>query len=203
VRIERSSAKFTSVGALILSALSYNPRANTRSLTTRGESGAFLQPLADVIPLPQSKFGGPTRTQGEAIQAASICQSPSPSSRFACTIALCLALAGIIADPTTCRAQSRSARTPATSENAMTPDVDAAQNEIANPTHDNDPIKEKTTPSRANATDSWGPVPTKKLPLPILHPTSCHTSTTDQCSGCQEPTREISAIALNSATEPA
>jgi hypothetical protein len=170
VRIERSSAKFTSVGALILSALSYNPRANTRSLTTRGESGAFLQPLADVIPLPQSKFGGPTRTQGEAIQAASICQSPSPSSRFACTIALCLALAGIIADPTTCRAQSRLARTPATSENAMTPDVDAAQNEIANPTHDNDPIKERTTPSRANATDSWGPVPTKKTSVANLAP---------------------------------
>jgi porin len=44
----------------------------------------------------------------------------------------------------------------------MTPDVHAAQNEIANPTYDNDPIEEKTTPSRANAADSWGPVPTKK-----------------------------------------
>src|ERR1700751_1403683 len=43
-----------------------------------------------------------------------------------------------------------------------TPDVDVAQNEVADPSHDNDPIKEKTTPSRANATDSWSPVPAKK-----------------------------------------
>src|SRR5260370_8396276 len=41
-------------------------------------------------------------------------------------------------------------------------DVDAAQNEVADPTHDNDPIEEKTTPSPANAADSWGPFPTKK-----------------------------------------
>jgi hypothetical protein len=65
--------------------------------------------MADVVPSLQSKFGGPTRTQEEAIQAASICQLFSPSSRFACTIALCLALAGIIADPTTCHALSPSA----------------------------------------------------------------------------------------------
>jgi hypothetical protein len=141
--LERSGAKFTSV-ALILSAFSSNPQANARSVTTRGESGVFLQRLADVVPSPQSKFGGPTSTQGEAVLAASICQSPSHSSRFACTIALCLALVGIIADPTTCHAQSPSARTPATSENARTPDVNAAQNEIANPTYDNDPIDEKT-----------------------------------------------------------
>ena len=44
----------------------------------------------------------------------------------------------------------------------MTPDVDVAQNDIANPTHDNDPIKEKTTPSRANAADSWGLSSNKK-----------------------------------------
>jgi hypothetical protein len=143
----------------------------------------------------------PRANAGEAIEAASICVSPcqslSPSSKVVCTIALYLALAGIIADPTTCRAQSRSAKTPVTSEIAITPDVDAAQNEIANPTYDNDPIKEKATHYRANAADSWGPVPTKKLLLLIWHPTSCHTSTTDQCSSCQEPTREISAIALN------
>ena len=52
----------------------------------------------------------------------------------------------------------------------MTPDVDAAQNKIANPTHDNDPIKEKTTPSLANPADSWGPVPTKKASVANLAP---------------------------------
>src|ERR1700750_1666862 len=36
----------------------------------------FATDMADVVPSPQSKFGGPTRTLGEAIQAASICQSP-------------------------------------------------------------------------------------------------------------------------------
>ena len=123
-----------------------------------------------------------------------IFDSPSLSIRFACAITLWLALAGIIADPTSCHAQSP---TSATTENAMKPDVHAAQNEIANPTDDNDPNKEKTTPSRANAAESWGPVPTKKLPVLIWHPTSCHTSTTDPCSGCREPTREIFAIALN------
>jgi hypothetical protein len=61
-------------------------------------------------------------------------------------IALCLALAGITADPATCHAPS--ARAPATSENAMTPDMDAGQNEIGNPTYGNDPIEVKTTPSR-------------------------------------------------------
>jgi porin len=52
----------------------------------------------------------------------------------------------------------------------MTPDVDAAHNEIADPTHDDDPIKEKTTPSRANDADSWGPVPTKKASVANLAP---------------------------------
>src|ERR1700752_971279 len=52
----------------------------------------------------------------------------------------------------------------------ITPDVDVAQNEVANPTYDNDPAKEKTTPSRANAADSWGPVPTKKDSLDNLPP---------------------------------
>src|SRR5437763_183498 len=49
-------------------------------------------------------------------------------------------------------------------------DVDAAQNEIANPTYDNDPNKEKTTPSRGNAADSWSPVPTKKASVANLAP---------------------------------
>jgi porin len=52
----------------------------------------------------------------------------------------------------------------------MTPDVDAAQDEIANPTYDNDPIKEKTTPSPANAAGSWGPVPAKKASVANLAP---------------------------------
>ncbi len=170
MKIERSSAHFTSVVALIFLALSSNPRANAQSLTTNGESGVFLQPLAEDVPSPQNKFGGPKRIQGQAIQAASICQSPSLSSRVACTIALCLALAGIIADPTMCHAQSPSEWTPATSENAMKPDVHAAQDKTANPTHDNDPIEEKTTPSRANADDSWRPVPTKKASVANLAP---------------------------------
>lgn len=52
----------------------------------------------------------------------------------------------------------------------MTPDADVDQNEVTNPTHDNDPIKETTTPSHANAADSWGPVPTKKASVANLAP---------------------------------
>ena len=58
--IERSSAKFIFVVALILSALLFIPRVDAQSLTMDGESGIFLQPLADVVPSPQHKFGGPT-----------------------------------------------------------------------------------------------------------------------------------------------
>src|ERR1700730_15354491 len=122
--MEQSTANFTSVVALVLSALPSIPRANVQSSTTTGESGIF--------------------------------HSPSLSSRVACAIALCLALAGVIADPTTSHAQSP---TPATSENAMNPDVHAAENQIANPTNENEPIEPKTASS---ADDSWGPVPTKK-----------------------------------------
>src|SRR6202521_1188783 len=96
-----------------------------------------------------------------------IFDSPSLSIRFACAITLCLALAGIIADPTSCHAQSP---IPATSENAMKPDVHAAENQICNPTDGNDPIEEKTTSSSATAADSWGPVPTKKASLANLAP---------------------------------
>ena len=52
----------------------------------------------------------------------------------------------------------------------MTPDVEVAQNEIANSTYDNDRIEETTTPSRANIADSWGPVPTKKASVANLAP---------------------------------
>lgn len=58
--IERSSAKLISVVALILSALFCMPRADAQSLTMDGESGIFLQPIAEVVPSPQNKFGGPT-----------------------------------------------------------------------------------------------------------------------------------------------
>jgi porin len=52
----------------------------------------------------------------------------------------------------------------------MKPDVHAAQNQIANPTHDNDPIEEQTTSSRANAADSWSSVATKKASVASLAP---------------------------------
>ena len=130
--MERNTANFTSVVALVLSALPSIPRANVQSSTTTGESGIF--------------------------------HSPSLSSRVACSIALCLGLAGIIADPTSCHAQSP---TSATSENAMKPDVHADESQIANPTDENDLIEEK---NRSSAGDSWGPVPTKKASLANLAP---------------------------------
>jgi hypothetical protein len=58
--IERSIAKRISFFPLILAALFLTPRANAQSLTMDGESGIFLQPLADVVPSPPQKFGGPT-----------------------------------------------------------------------------------------------------------------------------------------------
>ena len=58
--IERSIAKCVSFFLPILAALVLVPRANAQSLTMDGESGIFLQPLADVVPSPQHKFGGPT-----------------------------------------------------------------------------------------------------------------------------------------------
>ena len=91
-------------------------------------------------------------------------QSPSFSSRVACAIVLCLALAGIIADPTMCHAQSP---IQATSENAIKSDVHAAENRIAYPTDENEPIEQKAASS---AGDSWGPVPTKKASIANLAP---------------------------------
>ena len=58
--IKRSIAKSVSFILPILAALVLVPRANAQSLTMDGESGIFLQPLADVVPSPQHKFGGPT-----------------------------------------------------------------------------------------------------------------------------------------------
>jgi hypothetical protein len=60
VILERSSAKFISVATLILSALLFVPRADAQSLTMDGESGIFLQPIAEVVPSPLNRFGGPT-----------------------------------------------------------------------------------------------------------------------------------------------
>ena len=91
-------------------------------------------------------------------------QSPSFSSRVACAIVLCLALAGIIADPTMSHAQSP---IQATSENAIKSDVHAAENRIAYPTDENEPIEQKAASS---AGDSWGPVPTKKASIANLAP---------------------------------
>jgi len=60
VTITRSIAKSVSCILPILAAFVLIPRANAQSLTMDGESGIFLQPLADVVPSPQHKFGGPT-----------------------------------------------------------------------------------------------------------------------------------------------
>jgi porin len=132
--MERSTANSSSVVALILSALSSIRRANVQTSTTNDESGIF-----------------------HSFSLSSL------SSKVACTIALCLALAGIIAAPTSCYAQSSTS----TSENAMTPDASAAGNQVANPTGENDPIEQTTTSSADN---SWGPVPTKKASLANLAP---------------------------------
>ncbi len=51
-----------------------------------------------------------------------------------------------------------------------TPDTHAAQTGVGGAAYDNDPIVGKTMPSAANAADSWGPVPTKKLSVANLAP---------------------------------
>ena len=109
--------------------------------------------------------------QGEAIHAASICQWPSLARKVAWTIVLSIALGGIIADPTTCRAQSPSGPTPDTSKKATEDDVQADQ--IANPisrSDPNDPIEEKSKPSPVTPAASWGAVPTEKVSLANLAP---------------------------------
>jgi hypothetical protein len=60
VILDRSSAKLISVMALIFPMLLIMPRADAQSLTMDGESGIFLQPVAELVPSPQNKFGGPT-----------------------------------------------------------------------------------------------------------------------------------------------
>ena len=58
--INRKIAKYVSIAALVLAALVSSQRANAQSLNMDGQSGIFLQPLAEVVPSPQHKFGGPT-----------------------------------------------------------------------------------------------------------------------------------------------
>jgi Protein of unknown function (DUF3034) len=58
--IKRTIARRVSFAPLIVAALFLAPRANAQSQTMDGESGIFLQPLADVVPSPPHKFGGPT-----------------------------------------------------------------------------------------------------------------------------------------------
>lgn len=140
------------------------------------------------------------RFQGEAIQAGSIFQAPSFVSRVAWTIALYIGLGSIITAPLTCHAQPPSKPTTAMPEKVTKADVRAAQNTSANATSAsdrNDPIENKTASSHTTAPDSWGQFEQKRCLLLIRPPSSCLTSTTDPCSGCQEPTWGISVIALN------
>ena len=58
--INRINAKQISVAALVLAAFFFSQRTHAQSLTMDGESGIFLQPLAEVVPSPEHKFGGPT-----------------------------------------------------------------------------------------------------------------------------------------------
>lgn len=58
--LERSNSKLISVMALMFPVLLFMPRADGQSLAMDGESGIFFQPVAEVVPSPQNKFGGPT-----------------------------------------------------------------------------------------------------------------------------------------------
>jgi hypothetical protein len=60
VILGQSCAKLISVMVLIFAVLLFMPRADAQSLTMDGESGIFLQPIAELVPSPQNKFGGPT-----------------------------------------------------------------------------------------------------------------------------------------------
>ena len=73
----------------------------------------------------------------------------------------------------------------------MKPDVRAAQNQIATQLMTMIRAKKKPRlPARLQMT-LGAQFQRKKLLLLIWHPSSCHTSTTDPCLGCQEPKREI------------
>src|SRR5260370_1200280 len=135
----------------------------TQSIRTARQTGPPGSRCSFSSQRSETCFGGPVSIQGETIQAASVCESPSQSRKVAWTIVVCVALGGIIADPTTCHAQSPSESTPATSEKAAEADVRA--NQITNPSSrpdTNDASEEKSKCYRATAADSWGPVPTKK-----------------------------------------
>jgi len=60
VTLKQNSPTLISVIALIFPMLLFVPRADAQSLTMDGESGIFLQPVAEVVPSPRNKFGGPT-----------------------------------------------------------------------------------------------------------------------------------------------
>jgi hypothetical protein len=128
---------------------------------TANFTSAIALVLSALPSIPRANVQSST-TYGES----GIFHSPSLSSQVACAIALCLALAGIIAVPTSCHAQSP---TSATSENALKPDVHAAENQIANSTDENEPIEQKPT-SSSSVDNSWGAVPTKKASLANLAP---------------------------------
>ena len=55
-----ADAKFILMKRFIFPMLLIMPRADAQSLTMDGESGIFLQPVAELVPSPQNKFGGPT-----------------------------------------------------------------------------------------------------------------------------------------------
>lgn len=68
---ERSCARIICFVALIFSDLLLMPRAFAQSLTMDGESGIFLQPVADVVPASQKKLSGPTFSL-HAVDAGSV-----------------------------------------------------------------------------------------------------------------------------------
>jgi len=58
--IQRCKSRVIVVVTLSLSLLMLVSRANAQSLTMDGESGIFLQPVANVVSSPHGNFGGPT-----------------------------------------------------------------------------------------------------------------------------------------------
>ena len=57
---ERTCARSIFLVALFFSTFFFMPRADAQSLTMDGESGIFLQPVAEVVPSPHNRFAGPT-----------------------------------------------------------------------------------------------------------------------------------------------
>lgn len=58
--VDRINAKHISVAVLIFAGLLFSQSIQAQSLNMDGQSGIFLQPMADVVPSPEHKFGGPT-----------------------------------------------------------------------------------------------------------------------------------------------